>query len=104
MRLRLILLLLLLLTPALYAQPAASPWHPLFLGYGTEPEMDYGGRTVMSLQSAVSRGFGSIAGVGERHPGLAPAWEFPVGAARLLIQHEVDGPGGRARAFRHSPR
>ena len=98
-----VLLLALLLTPALRAQPAASPWDPLFLGYGTEPEMDYGGRTVMSLQSAVSRGIGSIAGAGERHPGLAPVWEFPVGAAVLLIQHEVDGHGGRAREFGLSP-
>jgi hypothetical protein len=95
-----ILLLAFLLPPALHAQ---SPWDPLFLGYGTEPEMDYGGRTVMSLQSAISRGFGSIAGVGERHPGLAPAWELPVGAAVLLIQHEVDGHGGRAREFGLSP-
>src|SRR6478609_2544166 len=94
------LLLALLLSPPVHAQ---SPWDPLFLGYGTEPEMDYGGRMVMSLQSAVSRGFGSIAGVGERHPGLAPAWEFPVGAAVLLIQHEVDGHGGRAREFGLSP-
>src|SRR5436305_15268039 len=86
--------------PPLHAQP---PWDPLHLGYGTEPEMDYGGRTVMSLQSAASRGIGSIAGVGERHPGVAPAWEFPVGAAVLLLQHEVDGHGGRAREFRLSP-
>jgi len=93
-------LLLALLAPPLHAQ---SPWDPLFLGYGTEPEMDYGGRTVMSLQSAASRGIGSIAGVGERHPGVAPAWEFPVGAAVLLLQHEVDGHGGRAREFGLSP-
>jgi len=100
---RAVLLLALLLPSALQAPPAPSAWDPLFLGYGTEPEMDYGGRTVMSLQSAVSRGLGSIAGVGERHPGLAPAWEFPVGAAVLLIQHEVDGHGGRAREFGLSP-
>ncbi|MFL6259735.1 MAG: hypothetical protein ACJ76Y_08490 [Thermoanaerobaculia bacterium] len=99
---RAVLLLALLIFPALHAQ-SASPWDPLFLGYGTEPEMDYGGRTVMSLQSAISRGFGSIAGVGERHPGLAPAWEFPAAAAVLLIQHEVDGHGGRAREFGLSP-
>ncbi len=95
-----ILLVFVLLAPALQAQ---SAWDPLFLGYGTEPEMDYGGRTVMSLQSAVSRGFASIANVGERHPGLAPVWEFPVGAAVLLLQHEVDGHGGRGREFGLSP-
>ncbi|HEY7215990.1 MAG TPA: hypothetical protein VIC28_15305 [Thermoanaerobaculia bacterium] len=100
MRAAAILLVSVLLTPALQAQ---SAWDPLFLGYGTEPEMDYGGRTVMSLQSAVSRGFASIADVGERHPGLAPVWEFPVGAAVLLLQHEVGGHGGRAREFALSP-
>lgn len=94
------LLLALLLAPPLHAQ---SAWDPLFLGYGTEPEMDYGGRTVMSLQSAVSRGIGSIAEVGTRHPGVTPAWEIPVGAAVMLLQHEVDGHGGRAREFGLSP-
>ena len=31
--------------------------------------MDYGGRTVMSLESAVSRGIGAIGHIGEKHPG-----------------------------------
>src|SRR4051794_30855753 len=103
MRAAFLLLLVVLLTPALQAQSTASAWDPLFLGYGTEPEMDYGGRTVMSLQSAVSRGLAAIGGAGEKHPGLAPVWEFPVGAAVLLLQHEVDGHGGRAREFGLSP-
>jgi hypothetical protein len=38
----------------------AGPFDPFFLGYETEPDMDYAGRTVMSLQSAVSRGFGKV--------------------------------------------
>jgi hypothetical protein len=90
MRRAVIFLSILLSAPALQAQ---SSWEPLVLGYGTEPEMDHGGRTVMSLRSAVSRGIGSIVGVVERHPGLAPVWELPVGAAVLLLQHEVDGHG-----------
>jgi hypothetical protein len=96
-----LLLSFLCLSPALLAQPGG--WDPLFLGYGSEPEMDYGGRTVMSLQSALSRSIGSIGDVGTRHPGLTPAWEFPLGAALLLVQHEVDGHGGRAREFGLSP-
>lgn len=101
-------ILLLALTSALFLAPSlraqsSSDWDPLFLGYGTEPEMDFGGRTVMSLQSLASRAIGSIGHVGERHPGLAPAWEFPVAAALLLVQHEVGGHGGRAREFGLSP-
>lgn len=74
-----------------------------FLGYETEPAMDFGGRTLASLQSGLSRAFGSIRDIGERHPGLAPSWEFPVGAAILLIQHEVGGHGGRGREFGLGP-
>jgi len=89
---------------ALHAQtPAPSTWEPLFVGFGTEPEMDFAGRTVMSLDSVISRSFSRIGGVGERHPGLTPAWEFPVGAALILLQHEVGGHGGRAREFGLSP-
>ena len=95
----------LLLALPLGAQPPA-PWDPLFLGFGSEPEMDYGGRTVASLHSLISRSIGRIGdagGIGEKHPGVAPAWEFPVGAAMLLLQHEVGGHGGRAREFGLSP-
>ena len=75
----------------------------MFLGYGSEPGMDFGGRTVMSLQSALGRAIGGIGGVGERRPAVAPAWEFPLAAAMLLVQHEVGGHGGRAREFGLSP-
>lgn len=84
-----------------HSQPAssASPSHdPIFLGYESEPGMDFGGRTVASVQSLVSRGIGSLPHV-DRHPGLAPVWEFPVGAFLTVVQHEVDGHGGRAREF-----
>ncbi len=90
--------------PVLQAQTAPeSTWEPLFVGFGSEPEMDFGGRTVMSLDSLLSRSFARIGDAGERHPGLAPAWEFPVGAVVLLLQHEVGGHGGRAREFGLSP-
>src|SRR5947209_10629419 len=96
----------LFLVPARHAQSPATPdrpWEPLFLGYGTAPEMDFAGRTVLSLQSLVSRSIGGIGHMEERHPGLAPAWEFPVAATVLLLQHEVGGHGGRARDFALSP-
>jgi hypothetical protein len=96
------ILALALSAPALHAQPEPA-WDPFFLGFGTEPEMDFGGRTVMSLDSLLSRSFSRIGDAGERHPGLAPAWEFPVAAAVLLLQHEVGGHGGRAREFGLSP-
>jgi hypothetical protein len=90
-----------LLAAPLHAQ--SSSWDPLFLGFGSEPEMDYGGRTVMSLHSLISRSIGRIGGVGEKRPGVAPAWEFPLAAALLLVQHEVGGHGGRARELGLSP-
>ena len=84
--------------------PAQAQDHDLyFLGYETEPGMDFGGRTLTSLQSGLSRAFGSIRGIGDRHSGLAPSWEFPVAAAILLVQHEVGGHGGRGREFGLGP-
>lgn len=95
-------LLLFLLSTAALAQ-GATEWEPIFVGYESEPSMDFGGRTVASLQSVLSRGVGSLWDVGERHPGLSPAWEFPLSAVLLLVQHEVDGHGGRGREFDLSP-
>jgi len=101
---RILFLAAALTVPSLHAQsPEPAAWEPLFLGFGTEPEMDFGGRTVMSLDSLISRSFSRIGDVGARHPGLAPVWEFPAGAAVLLLQHEVGGHGGRAREFGLSP-
>ncbi|MFL6193538.1 MAG: hypothetical protein ACJ75H_05165 [Thermoanaerobaculia bacterium] len=97
------LLSLLSFARILPAQTPSGAWDPVFLGYGAEPEMDFGGRTVMSLQSVLSRSFASIAGVGEKHPGLSPAWEFPLAGFMVLLQHEVDGHGGRGREFGLSP-
>src|SRR4051794_40981709 len=55
----------------------------LFVGYGSEPAMDFGGRTVASLQDGISRLFGRT-DVAKEHPGLAPAWEFPTAATLIL--------------------
>jgi hypothetical protein len=100
MRARVLLISLLSLIPVLAQAQTEPDEHDLwFLGYETEPAMDFGGRTLASIQSGISQGIGSIKDVGERHPGVTPAWEFPVGAALLLVQHEVGGHGGRAREF-----
>ena len=103
-RLLLALLTILLIPTLAVAQTEPSTDFDLFfLGYETEPGMDFGGRTLVSLHSGISRAIGSIRDVGERHPGVAPAWEFPIGAAILLVQHEVGGHGGRAREFGLGP-
>ncbi|MGH9382618.1 MAG: hypothetical protein ACRD2Z_18730 [Thermoanaerobaculia bacterium] len=73
---------------------------PLFLGWESEPAMDYGGRVVDSLQRGVSRAFVAMA---PDSPGVAPAWEFPLGLVLSLVQHEVAGHGGRAREFSLDP-
>lgn len=93
----------LLLTPLPALAQETTGWEPLFLGWESEPAMDLGGRTVVSLQSLISRGIAGIRDMGERHPAVAPAWEFPVGAVLLLVQHEVDGHGGRGREFGLGP-
>lgn len=95
-----LLIAALLLIPAFAQAQVVDLW---FVGYETEPAMDFGGRTLASIQSGISRGIGSIKDIGERHPGVTPAWEFPVGAALLLVQHEVGGHGGRAREFGLGP-
>jgi hypothetical protein len=99
----LISLLALLIPASAQAQNELDEPDLWFLGYETEPAMDFGGRTLASIQTGISQGIGSIKDVGERHPGVTPAWEFPVGAALLLVQHEVGGHGGRAREFGLGP-
>jgi hypothetical protein len=79
---------------------AEAPRARLFLGYETEPAMDLGGRVVASADALVAGAFG---GIRERHPALAPAWEFPLAAALLLVEHEGMGHGGRARELGLGP-
>jgi hypothetical protein len=92
--------------PAFSQEPPPGPADPApdltdvyILGYETEPGMDYGGRTVASVQSGISRVFA----IPFKKTSVAPAWEFPLAAALLLVQHEVGGHGGRGREFGLSP-
>lgn len=99
------LALALLLAAALpaFAQDESPPpprTDVYFLGYETEPGMDYGGRTLASLQSGLSRAFASPF---REKTAVAPAWEFPLAAMLLLVQHEIGGHGGRGREFGLSP-
>lgn len=100
------LLLTLGLAPLQGQASEAAPADPFFLGYGTEPGMEFGGRTVASFDALVARAIGSLGaegGIAARRPGLTPAWEIPLAAVFILAQHEVDGHGGRGREFGLSP-
>jgi hypothetical protein len=61
--------------------------------------MDYGGRTVASIQGIAS----GLIGRRVAKPAVAPAWDFPLALGMLLIQHEVQGHGGRGREFDLDP-
>jgi hypothetical protein len=73
---------------------------PYFLGYETEPAMDYGGRTLSSLDLAISD-LGSR--LVRRKPALAAAYEWPFAYLLSTAQHEVFGHGGRGREFGLNP-
>lgn len=90
-------LLALCALPASAQEPSTASIY--FLGYESEPGMDYGGRTLASVQSGISRGFQSIF----EKTTVAPAWEFASATALLLVQHEVGGHGGRGREFGLGP-
>src|SRR5436305_15209641 len=67
---------------------AAAPHDPSFLGYGSEPAMDFGGRSIASLDDAIARLFAHT-DVAHEHPRLAPAWELPTATTVMLLPHEV---------------
>lgn len=85
------------------ATAAVWRWEPLFVGYETEPGMEFGGRTVASLQSGLAHAIGRIGRVGTRAPAVAPAWEVPLAGMVLLLQHEAGGHGGRGRELGLGP-
>ncbi len=73
-----------------------------FLGFETEPAMDYGGRDVATLQSGISRGLRWVTRV-DRHPAIAAAYEVAVAGGLSVVQHEVFGHGSRGREFNLDP-
>lgn len=70
-----------------------------FLGYETEPAMDYGGADVTSVHSLVCRGISRYLRVSY----AAPAYEFFFAAGLSTFQHEVFGHGSRGREFGLDP-
>lgn len=73
-----------------------------FIGYEREPAMDYGGRTLVSLDGALCRGLGEAIGWRE-HTFAALFYEGYVGGFLSVVQHEGMGHGGRAREFGLDP-
>ena len=66
-----------------------------FVGFETDPAMDYGGATVVSAHSLLCRGVSRILPVSY----AAPAYEFFFAAGLSTFQHEVFGHGSRGREF-----
>lgn len=73
-----------------------------FLGFETDPAMDYGGRDITTLHSLACRGIGWAART-ERIPFVAPAYEFIFAGGLSVVQHEVFGHGSRAREYNLDP-
>ena len=76
-----------------------EPLGPYGLCWESAPSMDYGGRSVASIQGMAS----GLIGRKVDKPAVAPAWDFPLAIGMLLVQHEVMGHGGRAREFSLDP-
>lgn len=70
-----------------------------FLGFETDPAMDYGGASVVSVHSLLCRGISRVMPVSY----AAPAYEFFFAAGLSTFQHEVFGHGSRGREFRLHP-
>lgn len=70
-----------------------------FLGFETDPAMDYGGRDIVTVQSLISR---SLSGVIHTSY-VAPAYEFISSLGLSTVQHEVFGHGSRAREYNLDP-
>ena len=81
---------------------AQTPSDPYFIGFSDEPAMESGGRSLLSLDRGVCRLLGSNDG-SKGYP--AAAWEAPLGMLlTMVVNHEFDGHGGRAREFHLDPR
>ncbi len=83
-----------------FADSAGPEFGPYFLGHETEPAMDYGGRVMISLHTAVCDA-GSL--LTRRMPWLAPAYELPLAVLVSTLQHEIHGHGARGREYNLKP-
>lgn len=97
-----ILVGVLLFATSAHAQKLREPLRPgpYFLGYESEPSMDYGGRMIVSLHRGVSD-LGAV--FTRRFPYVAAAYEFPIALLISSVQHEVFGHGARAREYNLDP-
>jgi hypothetical protein len=94
------------------AQPAAplaqgtsgrhTQFDPSLVAWSSEPAMAYGGLTLASVQRISSQLLGST-DAARRLSGLAAAWEFPFAQLLSIVNHEVNGHGGRGREFGLEP-
>jgi hypothetical protein len=80
----------------------ARAQEPHGLGWQSEPAMEFGGRSLATIQELSSSFFGRTSAAA-RQPALAASWEFPTALILFLAQHEVMGHGGRAREFDLGP-
>jgi hypothetical protein len=79
------------------AEPATNRvFDDYFIGFEADPAMDYGGRDIAALHSAISRTL-AWAVKTDRRPYLAPAYEVFFAGGLSVVQHEVFGHGSRAR-------
>ncbi|MFW6414894.1 MAG: hypothetical protein ACOCZ2_01140 [Thermodesulfobacteriota bacterium] len=74
-----------------------------FLGYETEVNMQYGGRSVESLVGLNCRLARLTFPIKEDYHIWAPLWEVPTGILASTMQHEINGHGSRAREFDLAP-
>lgn len=70
-----------------------------FLGFETDPAMDYGGADVTSVHSLLCRGVSRYVRVSY----AAPAYEFFFAGGLSTVQHEIFGHGSRGREYSLDP-
>lgn len=86
----------------LAAEPTNQVQDAYFLGFEVDPAMDYGGRDVVTLHSAMSRALGWAIRV-DRYPAVAASYELILAGGLSTVQHEVFGHGSRAREYGLDP-
>ena len=70
-----------------------------FLGFETDPAMDYGGASIVSVHSLLCRGVSRFVPISY----AAPAYEFFFAGGLSTVQHEMFGHGSRGREFSLDP-